>query len=85
MLLFPVFMLLSGWLAPLFGMYYAINIAISILVVCGEVGLLFWHNRVFGNRLSMSANERLAMVVFMASMVFAIGASIMGSIWKIAL
>lgn len=84
-LLFPAFMLLSGWLAPLVGMYYAINIALSILVVCGEVGLLFWHNRVFGNRLNMSQPERLAMVVFMASMVFAIGASIMGSIWKITL
>ena len=84
-LLFPSFMLLSGWLAPMVGMYYTINIAIAILTVCLEIGLLYWHHHVFGNRLGMSQPERIAMVVFMSSMVFAIGAAIMGSIWKIAL
>ncbi len=84
-LLLPVFMLLSGWLAPIIGMYYAINIATSILVICAEIGLLYWHHHVFGNRLGMGQSERMAMVVFMSSLVFAIGAAIMGSIWKIPL
>lgn len=84
-LLFPVFMLLSGVLSPLITMYYAVNLSIAIFVVCAEVGLLFLHNKIYGNRLGMSDKERLWMVIFLASMVFVLGAAVMGSIWQIKL
>lgn len=84
-LLFPLFMLLSGWLAPILSMFYAINIGISIIVVCVEVLLLYIHHQVYGNRLGMSQRERLWMVIFLSSMIFALGAAFMGSVWKITL
>lgn len=84
-LLFPTFMLLSGWLAPILTMYYAINIGISIILVCVEVLLLYIHHQVYGNRLGMPQRERLWMVIFLSTMIFALGAAFMGSVWKITL
>ncbi|MDR0384148.1 MAG: hypothetical protein LBH47_02380 [Christensenellaceae bacterium] len=61
--------------------------ALAIGIVLVEIGLMFWHNKVFGNRLSMTDRERLFMVIFLSSMFFAIGAGIVGGIptWKIKL
>lgn len=84
-LLFPVMMILSGWLSQTMYFYFAINILLAAAAVCTEVLLLFIHHKIFGNRLNISKNERLWMVIFMCSMVFAVGAVIMGSIWKIKL
>lgn len=82
-LLFPCFMLLSGLLSPVMHFYFAVNMGIAMLVVSGEILLMFIHNKIFGNRLAMSNRERLLMAIFMASIVFVIGAGVMGSIWQI--
>lgn len=82
-LLFPVMMILSGWLSQIFALYFAVNILLGLTVVSTEILLMFIHHKVYGNRLNMSQNERLWMVIFMSSMVFAVGSVVMGSIWKI--
>ncbi len=84
-LLFPVMMLLSGWLSHFFSLYFAVNAFLAVTVICSEILLMFWHHKVYGNRLNISQNERLWMVIFMSSMVFAVGAVVMGSVWKITL
>lgn len=83
--LLPIMMLLSGWLSQIFDLYFAVNILLSIGIVSIEVLLMFVHHKVYGNRLNISQTERLMMVIFMCSMVFAVGAVVMGSIWKITL
>lgn len=84
-LLLPVMMFLSGWLSQLFHWYYAINILLAAASISGEILFLVWHHKVWGNRLKISQKERLWMVIFMSSMVFAVGAVVVGSIWKITL
>lgn len=81
--LLPVMMILSGWLSRFFGVYFIVNIVLALSVVSGEILLLFWHHKIYGNRLKISQTERLLMVIFMSTMVFAVGAVVMGSIWKI--
>ncbi len=83
--LFPIMMLISGWLSPIFGFYFIVNIALGLAVVSVEVLLMFIHHKVYGNRLNMSQTERLLMIIFLSSMAFAVGAVVMGSIWKITL
>jgi hypothetical protein len=71
---------------PLFiftDMFYLINISIAVILVMAEIGFMFLHNKVFGNRLSMDERERLFMVIFMCSLFFALGSGIIGSIYKI--
>ena len=82
-LLLPIMMMLSGWLSQIFSFYFAVNILLSIAVVSLEVLLIFIHHKIYGNRLKISQFERLMMVIFMSSMVFAVGSVVMGSIWKI--
>lgn len=84
-LLFPVMMILSGWLSQIFALYFAVNILLAVTVVSSEILLMFIHHKIFGNRLNISQTERLWMVIFMSTMVFAVGAVVMGSIWKITL
>ncbi len=84
-LLFPVMMLLSGWLSQIFSMYFAVNILLGVMVVSIEVLLMYFHHKVYGNRLRISQTERLWMVIFLSTMVFAVGSTVMGSIWKITL
>ena len=81
--LFPIMMMLSGWLSPVTSLYFGVNIVLGVLVVSLEVLLMFIHHKVYGNRLIISQPERLLMVIFLSSMVFAVGAVVMGSIWKI--
>lgn len=83
--LLPILMVLSGWMSQIFDFYFAVNIVLALAVVSVEVLLIFVHHKVYGNRLKISRSERLLMVIFMASMVFAVGAVVMGSIWKITL
>ncbi|MBO4823704.1 MAG: hypothetical protein J5580_04055 [Clostridia bacterium] len=83
--LFPLMMILAGWLSKFTGLYFAINILIGVAVVSLEVFLMFIHHKIYGNRLAISQSERLCMVIFLSSMVFAVGAVVMGSIWKITL
>ena len=82
--LLPIIMLLSGWISQLFNFYFIVNILLSLTVLSLEVLLLFFHHKAYGNRLHISQTERLWMVIFMSSMVFAVGAVVMGSIWKIS-
>lgn len=82
-LLLPAMMMLSGWLSQIFSLYFAANILLAVTVVCGEILLMYIHHKVYGNRLNISQTERLWMVVFMSTMVFAVGSVVMGSIWKI--
>lgn len=84
-LLLPCFMLLSGLLSPFMHFYFAVNMGIAMLVVSIEILLMFIHHKIFGNRLGMSDRERLLMAIFMSSIVFAIGAGVIGSIWQIKL
>ncbi len=84
-LLFPVFMLISGSFSASGLLYFLINITIAIVVITIEITLMFWHQKVYGNRLSMSDKERIWMVIFISSFIFAIGASVMGSVWRIVL
>lgn len=81
--LFPIMMMLSGWLSQYFGFYFIVNILLGMAVVSAEILLIFIHHRIYGNRLKISQTERLLMVIFMSSMVFAVGSVVMGSIWKI--
>jgi hypothetical protein len=49
---------------------------ISMLLVAIEMGFMFWHNKVWGNRLSVAGKEKLLMVIFLCSMFFALGSGI---------
>lgn len=84
-LLFPLMMILSGWLSQVFSFYFIVNTLLALFVVSAEVLLLFWHHKIYGNRLNISQTERLLMVIFMSTMVFAVGAVVMSSVWKITL
>lgn len=84
-LLFPIMMILSGWLSQVFHLYFIVNILLALAVICCEVLLMVIHHRVWGNRLNISQTERLWMLIFMSSMIFAVGAVVMGSVWKITL
>ena len=84
-LLFPSFMLISGATISWGWANLAINVAIALVALGVEVLLLFVHNKVYGNRIKISPTERLWMVIFLSSLVFAMGASVMGSLWKIVL
>ena len=83
--LLPVMMLLSGWMSQYFSFYFLVNTLISLAVVSVEILVMVIHHRSYGNRLNISSVERLWMVIFMSTMVFAVGAVVMGSIWKITL
>lgn len=75
-LLLPLFMLIPQ-------LNLLLTFSISVLAVCLEVGLMFWHNKSFGNRLSMTNRERLFMVIFLSSLFVALGAGIIGGFIKI--
>lgn len=81
--LFPIMMMLSGWLSQIFHFYFIVNIVLGFVIISSEILLLFIHHKIYGNRLNISQTERLLMVIFMSSMVFAVGSVVMGSIWKI--
>jgi hypothetical protein len=53
-----------------------LNFMIAMLLVSIEMGFMFWHNKVWGNRLSVLGKEKLLMVIFICSMFFALGAGI---------
>lgn len=84
-LLFPGFMLLSGVLSQFAPLHVVVNMAIATSTVCLEILLLFIHNKIYGNRLGMSDRERILMAIFMSSLIFVVGAGVMGSIWQIKL
>lgn len=84
-LLFPVMMLISGWMSQFFSFYFIVNTVLALAVISLEILLMVIHHKIYGNRLNISQTERLCMVIFMSSMVFAMGAVVMGSIWKITL
>lgn len=84
-LLFPCFMLLSGILSQFAPLHVVVNMALAMSAVCLEILLMFIHHKIFGNRLGMSNRERILMAIFMSSIVFVVGAGIMGSIWQIKL
>jgi len=48
-----------------------------------QIGLLFGHNRMFGNRLTTTSTERLLMVIYMSSMIVAIGGVFIGGLFTI--
>jgi hypothetical protein len=75
-LVLPIFMVLKNF--NLLGTF-----SVSVLLACTEVGLMFWHNKVFGNRLSMTDKERLFMVIFLCSLFVALGAGVVGGMIKI--
>ena len=84
-LLFPIMMILSGWLSQVFHLYFIVNILLALSIISLEILLMVIHHKVWGNRLNISQTERLWMLIFMSSMIFAVGAVVMGSIWKITL
>ena len=84
-LLFPIMMILSGWLSQYFGFYFIVNILLALAVLSLEILFMMLHHKKWGNRLNISQKERLWMLIFMSSMIFAVGAVVMGSIWKITL
>jgi hypothetical protein len=53
-----------------------ITFMISMLLVSIEMGFMYWHNKVWGNRLSISDKEKLFMVIFICSMFFALGSGV---------
>jgi predicted RNA-binding Zn-ribbon protein involved in translation (DUF1610 family) len=71
----PIFMLIPWGILPCF--------SCSVVLVCIQMGFMFWHNKAFGNRLSITPRERLFMVIFMCSMFFALGSGVIGGIYKI--
>jgi len=58
---------------PLF--VYAL-VCLAILVT--EMSLLFWHNRIFGNRIKSGDRERIFMMVYMSSIILLIGGVFIG-------
>jgi len=84
-LLFPIMMVLSGWLSQFFAWYFAVNIILAFIIISIEILLMVLHHKIYGNRLNISQTERLWMVIFISTMIFAVGAVVMGSIWKITL
>jgi predicted RNA-binding Zn-ribbon protein involved in translation (DUF1610 family) len=48
----------------------------AMLLVLAEMGFMFWHNKVWGNRLRVVGKEKLLMVIFICSMFFALGAGV---------
>jgi len=58
-----------------------------VLIVFGvlavQMGILYLHNKTFGNRIKISDRERLFMVIYMSSAVIAIGAVFIGSLFSI--
>lgn len=55
---------------------------IAMVLVAFEMGFMFWHNIVWGNRLGVDGKEKLLMVIFICSMFFALGSGIIaGAPW----
>ena len=61
------------WSWPLFA--FAL---LTLGVLGAQIGLLFAHNRIFGNRLASNKSERIAMIVFTCSIVLVIGGTFLG-------
>ena len=62
---------------------FIINVLIAFAVFTVEIGALFIHNRIFGNRLGMSENELFFLVMFLASICAGIGGVIIASLVSI--
>lgn len=63
------------------GLYFlhahlAVNLLLVLVLFATEFGLLFLHNRIYGNRLGIELTERILMVTFMCSIPFAIGGAV---------
>lgn len=56
---------------------------ICVTVLTGQIGLLYLHNKVYGNRIDISDTERLVMVIYMSTLIIAIGGVFLG--WGISL
>ena len=83
-LLFAIYItssILNVLILPLL-MMTPLGILLSFLVAMGlvtaEMGFMFWHNKVWGNRLGVEGKEKLWMVIFLCSMFFALGSGIVG-------
>lgn len=56
-----------------------IFVLITATILAVELFILFLHNRIFGNRMEISDNERLLMVIYMSSIAVAIGGTFIGA------
>ncbi|MCL2851316.1 MAG: hypothetical protein FWE01_03055 [Firmicutes bacterium] len=56
---------------------------IATASIIGQVGLLYLHNRIFGNRYSMNTTEKLYMVIYLSTIVIATGGVFLGWLVRI--
>jgi predicted RNA-binding Zn-ribbon protein involved in translation (DUF1610 family) len=56
--------------------YFYLMLAVAVFVV--EIFVLFLHNKTYGNRLEISPREKIYMIVFLCSIVLAIGGVFIG-------
>ena len=54
-------------------------VMVALFIV--EIGVLFWHNRWYGNRITLSKTERLLMTIFMCSLPVTLGGVFLGAIF----
>jgi len=72
-------------LIPLFILWEAhflVYAGIAAGALVAEIGFLFFHNKKYGNRLDIGKIERLLMVIFMSSMVVAVGSVFLGAVFR---
>jgi len=55
---------------------FVFNVLIGISVFCIELLILFLHNKAYGNRIGISATERILLVIFLSSIPLAIAGMI---------
>jgi len=59
------------------------NLIIAVAVFAIEIFVLFLHNKTYGNRIEMSPREKIYMIVFLCSIVVAIGGIFIGAMVKV--
>jgi len=69
----------------IFPIPFYISVSVGLVLLCGEMFVLYRHARKFGNRLSIGDKERAFMVLFMCSIVVLVGGTFLGLIapWSI--
>lgn len=59
------------------------NVLIVFGVLCLQISIMFLHNKIFGTRVKISQRERVFLTVYMSSLVVAIGAAFLGSLFNL--
>lgn len=73
-------LILSACFMWVFNLQLVINIFILMFAFLLEIGMLFMHYKVYGNRLGIQKTERILLTIFSSSIIISIGSLVIGAV-----